>query len=90
MVGETRERLKRGAQREVGSKCVVDIGHTALGRQIRNLFGGPKAADAPAINLNIADAALFHEVLGHEAVMRRFAARGPDRSRASAERPVGV
>ncbi len=44
----------------------------------------------PAINLNIADAAIFHEMLGHVAVMGRLAAAGPDGSRAGAERPVGA
>ena len=59
-------------------------------RDVRHLLRRPEAADAPAIDLDVADTAIFDQMLGHEAVVRRLAARRPDRPRPLAERAIGV
>jgi hypothetical protein len=81
-----------------GSQDALLVRVTAGGHQG---WGECEAAPLPSIAAFVApmshgacrpvsDAAIFHEMLGHEPVMRRLAARGPDRSRAGAERPVGA
>src|SRR5918994_3500322 len=67
---EPRERLQRGAEREMGGERMVDVGHAAFCRMLGNSFGWTDPSDAPAIDLDVADLSIVHGVPRHEDVMR--------------------
>src|SRR5215213_10233800 len=67
---EPRKRLQRGAEREMGGECMVDVGHAAFYRMLGNALGWTDPSDAPAIDLDIADLSIIDSVPGHEDIMR--------------------
>src|SRR5439155_142438 len=82
--------LERSRECKMRSKRVIDIGH-ALGRRvIRYALRWSQAADATAIDLDISDLAVFHEMLGHIIVVRSLAARKPDRCGSLGELSIGI
>ena len=69
---------------------VVDVGDTRASRIIRCLLRRPDAADPAAVDLDVADAPVVDQMLGHVKVVRRLAARGRNRRRPAAELAVGL
>ena len=71
VIRKSRIGLERSAQGQVRRESVIDVGDAARDRVVGDRFRRPDAADAAAIDLDEADAAIVDEVPRHEDVVRR-------------------
>ena len=73
----------------MGCEGVVHVGDAAFHGEIGNDLRRPDAADTPAVDLNVTDFAVVHQMPGHGHIVGRLATGKPDLGFHAGQRSIG-